>query len=190
MAEYRDEKETLRRRVAQLEAQLEALGADDREDARTIAELRELNAALREERDALREQLEALERSLRRTRAAATGRWDELRPRLRRALLYVAALSGAGTAVLVGLGAPDWVTFGGVALAALAGLVGLVGLGDYRGPGLDPEAARERVEEAQREAERQRRKRTRKTRARVEVQKQNVSIEATRRRATKRRKGR
>ncbi|MEZ4338533.1 MAG: hypothetical protein R3B82_18080 [Sandaracinaceae bacterium] len=91
MTEYRDEKETLRRRVAALEAELAAREGEDAIDER-LRLARAERDALKDERDALRAERDALRRVVGLARAGRPSTWDRKRRWLTGGLLGAAGI--------------------------------------------------------------------------------------------------
>lgn len=187
MAEYRDEKETLRRRVEELEAELARLHGDG---------LAEAHDGLREERDELREALEGRDRALgalQRERDQLVERRDELARALadrtrpgwraqRRHIVVALGLAGvvslALSAYLVSLRAEAWVS--GTALAMFATcLLGVLGFAFPRATADPPTpTVEERIVRSKRAEKRARRRQRQKQAVRVATEQQEITVAA------------
>ncbi|MCA9609106.1 MAG: hypothetical protein KC619_26070 [Myxococcales bacterium] len=191
MTEYRDEKETLRRRVAALEAELAAREGEDAIDER-LRLARAERDALKDERDALRAERDALRREVGLARAGRPSTWDRKRRWLTGGLLGAAGIGLLLGLQLVFVGASAGVTAAAFIvffLSVLAALVLGVRAIDEGGRAYEPpEPVENRVERSAREERRERRKRRRKLQARVEAERHEVSVQAKTRHPKRRRR--
>lgn len=187
MAEYRDEKETLRRRVEELEAELAQLHGDGFAEAfdavraerdrlgAALDALEVAHEALKRERDELAQQRAELARELA-ERSRPT--WRTQRRRLLLALVAGAVVSLALGAFLFGSDAEAWVSTTALGMFAVC-LLGALGLALPRSMA-DPPAAvvEERIVRSKRAEKRARRRQRQKQAVRVATEQHEITVAA------------